>query len=150
MPFNLAQIFGGWRRREAKKAPRPADEISRRGRAPERATASKGRDKKISDAGQGAKPKSKSWLAGRFLVSPHVSEKATTLGEERVVFKIARVANKPAIKQAVESRYGVEVKSVNIIAERGKKRRRGAILGIKPGFKKAIVTLKAGNKIAEF
>ncbi|OGF63978.1 50S ribosomal protein L23 [Candidatus Giovannonibacteria bacterium RIFCSPHIGHO2_01_FULL_45_24] len=72
------------------------------------------------------------------------------LGDGRYVFKVADNADKNSLKRAIESRYGVGVESVNIIAQRDKNRRRGQILGVKPGFKKAVVTLKAEDKIAEF
>lgn len=159
MPFNLAQIFGGWRRKEAKKAPRAAllggEPRSKRGPEVRRSPASaglsaSGANEASRDAARGAKPKGQSEIAGLVLVSPHISEKAAMLGEERVVFKVAAGAGKPAIKQAVENRYGVGVEAVNILAKRDKNRRRGAILGVKPGFKKAVVTLKAGDKITGF
>lgn len=94
--------------------------------------------------------KNQSELARKLLIAPHISEKATMLGESRYVFKIANGANKPLIKKAIKDRYGVTVESVSIIAAQEKKRRRGAILGVKPGFKKAVVTLKTGETIAEF
>ena len=153
MPFNLAQIFGGWRKREVKKAPRAADEISRRGRAPERAIASGASDarvKEISDAGRGAKAKGTSELARKSLIAPHISEKSGMLGDGRYVFRVAGGATKPQLKNAVQDRYGVGVVSVNIIAPRDKKRRRGASFGIKSGFKKAVIKLKAGEVISEF
>lgn len=159
MPFNLAQIFGGWRRKEVKKAPRVADEISslpagkaRRGRAPERAAASSAsdaRDKEISDAARGTQTKNKSELAWKLIKAPHISEKSA-MSEGRYVFRVAGGATKPRLKNAVQDRYGVNVLSVNIIAPRDKKRRRGANFGIKSGFKKAIIKLKAGEVISEF
>ncbi|MDP3934866.1 MAG: 50S ribosomal protein L23 [Candidatus Giovannonibacteria bacterium] len=154
MPFNLSQIFGGWRRKESKgrsKARGTADEISRRGRAPEAAKAAEGRVKEISDATpRVASVKNKSELAWKLIIAPHISEKSTMLGDGRYVFKVSGSANKPSLRQAIEGRYGVAVQSINILAARNKKRRRGVILGIKPGFKKAIVALKAGQTISEF
>ena len=151
MPFNLSQIFGGWRRKETKKAIRAGNENSRRGRAPEAAKAAEGRVKEFSEPVRGAsQTKNKSELAWKLILSPHISEKSTMLGEGRYVFKVAGSAKKPSLKQAIETRYGVAVQSINMLAARNKKRRRGVILGVKPGFKKAVVALKAGQSITEF
>ncbi|QQG42647.1 MAG: 50S ribosomal protein L23 [Candidatus Giovannonibacteria bacterium] len=154
MPFNLAQIFGGWRRKEAKKAPRPADEISRRGRAPSatppRSSTLGVESSKTPSVFPRGVVKNKSGIAWKLLIAPHISEKATMLGDDRYVFKVADNADKNSLKRAIESRYGVGVEFINIIAPRDKNRRRGQILGVKSGFKKAVVVLKAGDKITEF
>ena len=94
--------------------------------------------------------KSQSELARRLLIAPHISEKATMLGEGRYVFKVTGGANKNSLKKAIEDRYGVGVEAVNIVAPREKQRRRGANLGIKSGFKKAVIKLKEGQTISEF
>ena len=94
--------------------------------------------------------KNKSELARRLIVSPHVSEKSVILGDGNYVFKVAPGANKSLVKNAIEDRYGVKVESVNILAPRDKKRRRGANIGIKSGFKKAVVKLQEGQTISEF
>src|SRR3989344_430630 len=156
MPFNLSQIFGGWRKKELKTR-KPPDGPPRSSHP--RLTLPAGRGS--SDASHGPsevrpskiepiRAKSHSELARKLLTSPHISEKATMLGEGRYVFKVADGANKSALKKAVRDRYGVEVRSVNIVAERDKTRRRGQIAGVKSGFKKAVVTLKAGQVISEF
>ena len=161
MPFNLSQIFGGWRKKETKRAMRTVNEHSslpagRAGcvRTPEAAKAAGASDARIKEFSEPTRKvsqvKSQSELARKLLTSPHISEKATMLGEGRYVFKVADGANKNALKKAVRDRYGVEVRSVNIVAERDKTRRRGQIAGVKSGFKKAVVTLKAGQVISEF
>lgn len=79
---------------------------------------------------------------------PHISEKATDLGVfDRYVFKVFPRANKIEIKKAIQSLYGVDVLTVNIIKVPGKKRRLGGIMGFKGGYKKAIVKIKKGQKI---
>jgi len=62
-------------------------------------------------------------------------------------FLVARNANKPQIKQAVEEIYKVKVKDVNTFISRGKLKRVRYQLGKTPDVKKAIVTLKEGQKI---
>lgn len=95
------------------------------------------------------KPKTKTGF-GLFgvLQKAHVTEKTSlAASENKYVFAVSKDANKHQIKQAVEGRYGVGVKSVNIINLPGKERRRGNIIGWKPGMKKAIVKVKEGEKI---
>lgn len=82
------------------------------------------------------------------LRQPHITEKTAKAAEEnKYIFSVAVLANKVKIKRAVEDRYKVKVETVNIINMPGKERRRGKISGWKPGTKKAIVTLKEGQKI---
>jgi len=84
----------------------------------------------------------------RVLREPHVSEKSTYLSDQnKYVFKIFKTANKIQVKNAVTNLYGVRVKNVNIINEKSKSRKLKNILGQKPGYKKAIVTLERGYKI---
>ena len=97
----------------------------------------------------------KSKKAGTFSYSmvkePHISEKATLLGEKhKYTFRVASNANKPEIKKSVEGIYGVNVLSVNIIKVPKKKRRIGRSEGFKKGYAKAVVTIKEGQKIEIF
>ena len=79
---------------------------------------------------------------------PHISEKCSFLGEaNKYVFKVYSNANKPEIEKAVEGVYGVDVTAVNIITIPHKKRRLGRTEGFKKGFRKAVVTIKKGQKI---
>lgn len=79
---------------------------------------------------------------------PHISEKATNLGQvNQYVFKVFPRARKSEIKKAIERIYGVDVLSVNVIAIPAKKRRLGKTTGFKQGYKKAIVKIRAGQKI---
>ena len=80
---------------------------------------------------------------------PHSTEKATALAEKNntYVFLVAAGANKIMIRSAIERNYGVSVESVRTATSPAKARVRGRIIGWKPGFKKAMVSLKKGEKI---
>jgi len=79
---------------------------------------------------------------------PHITEKTSGFAKgNKYVFRVETGKNKQSIRRAVELRYGVSVTSVNVINIPGKERRRGRQIGWKPGFKKAIVTLKEGQSI---
>lgn len=83
-----------------------------------------------------------------ILERPRITEKSRASSEEgKYVFIVSSRANKIAIKRAVEARYGVGVASVKVLNMPGKERRRGRQIGWKPGYKKAIVTLKEGEDI---
>jgi large subunit ribosomal protein L23 len=64
-----------------------------------------------------------------------------------VVFEVAMDANKPQIKEAVESLFNVKVKAVNTTVTKGKVKRFRGMLGKRRDVKKAYVTLEAGNTI---
>jgi len=92
--------------------------------------------------------KKKSFENWQVLKAPHVTEKAADLvGKNQYVFKIFPDSNKNDVKKSVESIYNVEVLSVRVINIPSKKRRMGRTIGRKPGYKKAIVKLKEGQKI---
>ena len=87
-------------------------------------------------------------IAWRVIKEPHITEKSAILAEQnQYVFKVYPDANKIDIKRAIKEIYGVDVEEVRIIKIPPKKRRRGQIEGIKPGYKKAIVKVKKGQKI---
>jgi len=69
------------------------------------------------------------------------------LQDNKYIFHVAGDANKIQIKQAVEDIYNVSVVKVNTIKARGKWRRIRHHIGKTPDWKKAIVTLKEGDKI---
>ncbi len=83
------------------------------------------------------------------LLSPHVSEKGTTLADQykQFVFKVAKDAQKPEIARAVEWLFDVEVASVRVVNVKGKVKRFGRTLGRRKHWKKAYVGLKAGYDI---
>ena len=90
----------------------------------------------------------KDYSSNKILVAPHITEKATDLAEKnKYIFKVFPKANKTEIKKTIENLYGVEVLEVNIVKTSGKRRRLGRISGFKKGFKKAIVKIKAGQKL---
>jgi large subunit ribosomal protein L23 len=68
----------------------------------------------------------------------------------QVLFEVALDANKIEIKQAIEALFSVKVVDVHTQIMRGKDKRIGRYQGRRPNWKKAIVTLAAGNKIEFF
>ena len=79
---------------------------------------------------------------------PVVTEKSTMASEHgAVVFEVAIDSTKPAIKEAVESLFGVKVKAVNTTITKGKTKRFRGQLGKRKDVKKAYVTLEEGNTI---
>jgi large subunit ribosomal protein L23 len=83
-----------------------------------------------------------------LLVQPRISEKAGHLVNlNKYVFKVKPSANKVEVRKAVQAAYKVKVVNVNMINVKGKKRNYGRTVGRTSGFKKAIVTLKKGDKI---
>jgi large subunit ribosomal protein L23 len=77
-----------------------------------------------------------------------ITEKAGDLsGLRKYVFIVDKKANKSAVKKVIESIYSVKAKDVNIVNTKGKSKRLGRSMGKTSAFKKAIVTLKEGNKI---
>jgi large subunit ribosomal protein L23 len=80
-----------------------------------------------------------------ILLSPLITEKLTAEG--KYGFKVDSGANKIEIARAIEKVYGVRPQSVNIVNMLGKKIGYGKVQGVKSDWKKAIVTLKKGDKI---
>ncbi len=83
------------------------------------------------------------------LLGPLLTEKGTLLKEKdnKVLFKVARDANKIEIKKVVEEVFKVKVDRVTTINCKGKKKRLGRFEGKRPDWKKAMVTLKKGEKL---
>lgn len=87
----------------------------------------------------------------RVLRKPLVTEKSTSLLQDnKYTFEVDPEANKTEIKQAVESLFKVKVEKVNTMNVKGKLKRVRRIQGRTPDRKKAIVTLKKGDKIEIF
>lgn len=79
---------------------------------------------------------------------PVITEKSTMASENgAVVFEVAMDANKPQIKEAVETLFGVKVKAVNTTITKGKQKRFRGQMGKRKDVKKAYVTLEEGNTI---
>ncbi|MBI5504685.1 MAG: 50S ribosomal protein L23 [Deltaproteobacteria bacterium] len=80
------------------------------------------------------------------LKAPLITEKGTLVAESgQVVFKVDPRANKDQIRVAVEKLFGVKVSAVRTINYMGKSKRVGRVLGTKPKWKKAYVTLATGQ-----
>ena len=91
---------------------------------------------------------SKTGFSYSAIKQPHISEKATYLAEQdQYTFEVLPNYNKNEIKNAIEGIYKVDVLSVNIIKIPAKKRRLGRTEGFRKAYKKAIVTIKNGQKI---
>lgn len=83
------------------------------------------------------------------LLGPMLTEKGTLLKEKenKILFKVAKEANKIEIKNAVEKTFKVKVDNVATINCRGKIKRMGRFEGKRPDWKKAVITLKEGEKL---
>ncbi|MDA8122351.1 MAG: 50S ribosomal protein L23 [Deltaproteobacteria bacterium] len=86
------------------------------------------------------------------LKRPLITEKATMLKgmTNAVSFEVDRRAKKKQIQEAVEKLFKVKVVEVRTMNVSGKVKRRGRTVGLRPGWKKAVVTLKPGEKIEFF
>jgi large subunit ribosomal protein L23 len=85
------------------------------------------------------------------LRQPLITEKSTDLQtQNKYAFEIAEGANKPMVKQAVEKAFKVRVTGVNVVTVPGKTRRVGRQQVQTRSWRKAIVTLQAGDKIEFF
>ena len=88
---------------------------------------------------------------GQVLIAPVVSEKSYgQIAQNRYTFRVHKDAHKTQIRQAVEELFEVKVVGVNVVKMPSKPKRRGMIKGTRPGWKKAIVELKPGDKIEIF
>jgi large subunit ribosomal protein L23 len=86
-----------------------------------------------------------------ILIAPVVSEKSYSLIESnKYSFRVHEKAHKTQIRQAVEQLFDVHVEGVNIVKVQAKPKRRGLQRGKKPGWKKAIVQLREGERIEIF
>ena len=97
-----------------------------------------------------------------ILKSPVVTEKSVLLKEEStdeggnrkagqvLTFRVDRKATKPEIKNAIEEIFNVKVAAVRTVHYEGKMKRRGRIEGRRPNWKKAYVTLRAGEPMVDY
>ena len=82
------------------------------------------------------------------IISPTITEKATSLSEfNKIVFKVHKGASKNSIKKNVEKIFKVNVVKINTINLKGKSKMVRNKKTFKPGYKKAIITLKKGQNI---
>jgi large subunit ribosomal protein L23 len=84
-----------------------------------------------------------------LIKGPIITEKTHALraAANKVSFRVAIKANKIEIRKAIEDIFKVKVLGVNTVRMRGKKKRLGRTEGMRPNWKKAIVTLAPGEKI---
>jgi large subunit ribosomal protein L23 len=83
-----------------------------------------------------------------LILSPVITEKATIASDHnQVMFRVARHATKPQIKEAVEKLFDVKVKSVNTHVRKGKLKAFRGTVGEQSVSKRAIVTLEEGHRI---
>jgi len=83
---------------------------------------------------------------------PRITEKGTRLKEQSNVltFEVRKDANKLQVRKAIEGIFKVKVTDITTVNCSGKKKRMGAREGRRSDWKKAYVTLKAGEKIDIF
>lgn len=82
------------------------------------------------------------------ILAPHITEKSTLASEQNaVVFKVAKDATKPQIKEAIEAIYDKKVVTVNTLVVKGKTKRWKGKAYQRTDVKKAIVTLAEGEMI---
>lgn len=88
----------------------------------------------------------------QILIRPLLTEKVTGLREQlnKIGFLVDRSATKIDVKQAAEEVLKVRIEKVNIIKVKGKKKRLGRHEGKRPDFKKAILSLRQGEKVDLF
>ena len=88
----------------------------------------------------------------KIILRPLLTEKNAGMKEHenRVVFEVAKDANKLEIKGAIEEAFKVSVQAVNILNVKGKVKRLGRKTGKRRDWKKAVVTLKEGSVIEFF
>lgn len=85
------------------------------------------------------------------LIRPIVTERSTGLMEEnKYTFRVDKNANKIEIKFAVETLFKVNVTDVKTMNVKGKLKRQGRTQGYTPSWKKAIVTVQAGQRLPIF
>lgn len=85
------------------------------------------------------------------LIRPMITEKAMSeAAAGRYTFEVGTRATKFDVKDAVESAFKVDVVDVSVITVRGKKRRVGRRIGMRPNTRKAVVRLAEGQKIQQF
>lgn len=83
-----------------------------------------------------------------IIQAPHITEKSSMGSEHgQVTFKVADWATKPQIKQAVETLFGVKVKGVNTLVQKGKTKRFKGVKGQRSNLKKAVICLEEGQVI---
>lgn len=105
-------------------------------------------EKKAKKGSKAGEIKGKTDRAYEILVKPLITEKASALGAiNKYVFAVSPKTNKVEVKKAIRAVYNVDPIAVNISNFSGKRVRYGRTSGVTKGWKKAVVTLKPGDKI---
>lgn len=88
----------------------------------------------------------------KVLKRPLITEKSTIEKDmhNKLFFEVARSANKIEIKQAVEQIFKVDVLGVCTVNMKGKTKRVGRFITHQPDWKKAVVTIKPGQRVEFF
>ncbi|MEO0081982.1 MAG: 50S ribosomal protein L23 [candidate division WOR-3 bacterium] len=88
-------------------------------------------------------------MTGPIVLGAVVTEKAERLkaNQNQYTFRVAAKANKIEIRRAVEQLFKVHVEDVRVMNMLGKQRRMGMFVGRRPNWKKAVVTVKQGERI---
>lgn len=134
--------------RKKKEAPAPKGRGSDRSVGEEKPKPEEAAREEVTTAPAAKLPKGEDAESYRMILKPHITEKGTVLEEQgKYLFKVARSANKAEVKGAIEKLYKVKVEKVHVLKMPSKFRQVGKYEGRKPGFKKAIVTLKEGERI---
>lgn len=90
-------------------------------------------------------------IADKVLIEPWITEKThSAISDDKYSFKVAKSATKKQVKMAIEDIYSVKVEKMTIVNTKAKMKSYGRYLAVKPGMKKATVTLKKGDKIELF
>lgn len=143
------------RKKTEEKPARPPASISKALRAGNTTHSVAGEDEKKT----GKKPEKKAEVvfdksgafAKNIILEPWMTEKShDAMAINKYVFIINKNSDKAAVKKAVESLYKVHVTDVNVVNIHSKERNYGRFSGTKSGYKKAFVTVKAGEKIELF
>ncbi len=93
-------------------------------------------------------PAQRATASSILLLLPHISEKASALAALRTyVFRVPVNATKVEIRKAVEKFHGVQVARVNTLRGEGKPVHKGRISGQRKRWKRALVTLRVGDKL---
>jgi len=86
-----------------------------------------------------------------ILIRPIISEKNTMLNlQDQYIFEVAERSNKIMVRRAVEELFKVDVTSVNVMHVKGKLKRRGRQVGRTRSWKKAVVSVREGQRIELF
>jgi large subunit ribosomal protein L23 len=88
----------------------------------------------------------------KIILAPHISEKATFVGEKnnQTIFRVLPDATKQEIKDAIEllwKEQKIEVKNVQTINVKGKRKRVGRFMGRRSDWKKAIISIEKGQEL---